>query len=483
LQTPKSLLNEIQSGLEIKVDDPSAKTVRVSFQHNNAKFTTDVVNQLLYEYDLYVIAKKSLSSENILTFIKDQKDTVDKRVKESEQMIQLFQRSNDLKGTSGFSSSYLSQLSEMETQFTMLEVEKSVLAHLSNTIKNFNEETNIDEIVPALIGRSFESTLQSLIIDLKSKIDKRRDLLSTATLDNTSVKKLNSEINSQINLILKSIKVVTQQNTEKLEAVGNQISMLKGVLFSLPEKELELARLNRVMEINNKYYTMLLEKETEYQLSTAGIATYNQILNPADIPNVAISPNKSKVYLIAIVFWLVISIVTLLFKYVVHDKINSLTDITKLTNASVSILGIVPKYKEKIENSQLIISKNPKSLMAEAFRSLRTNMQFISNFDGPKTLGVTSTISGEGKTFVAINLGGIIAYSGKKVIIIDLDMRKPKIHLGFEVENSKGMSTILIGKENVMDCIYKSTQENLDFITAGPIPPNPSELIMSAKLR
>lgn len=189
-QSPKSLLPVIQGGLDIKIDDPSAKTIRVKFQHDNAKLTSDIVNQLLIEYDYYVKAKKTLSSENILTFIKEQKDTVDKRVKESEQMIQLFQRSNDLKGTSGFSSSYLAQLSEMEQQYANLEVEKTVLFHLENSIKNFNEETNIDEIVPALIGRSFESTLQSLIMDLKTKIDIRRDMLSTATLDNSKVKKL-----------------------------------------------------------------------------------------------------------------------------------------------------------------------------------------------------------------------------------------------------------------------------------------------------
>jgi capsular exopolysaccharide synthesis family protein len=143
---------------------------------------------------------------------------------------------------------------------------------------------------------------------------------------------------------------------------------------------------------------------------------------------------------------------------------------------------MVPKYKKEVPVSQLLVDKNPKSLIAESFRSVRTNLQFVDNTPGPKIIAVTSTISGEGKTFVAINLAGIISFSGKKVIVLDLDMRKPKIHLGFGVENTRGMSTLLIAKDTLEECIQKSTLEDLHFITAGPIPPNPSELIISPRM-
>jgi capsular exopolysaccharide synthesis family protein len=120
--------------------------------------------------------------------------------------------------------------------------------------------------------------------------------------------------------------------------------------------------------------------------------------------------------------------------------------------------------------------------MTESFRTIRTNMQFISNKKDAKLVAITSTISGEGKTFIALNLAGIIAFSGKKVIVLDLDMRKPKLHLGFGAENKNGMSTLLIEKDSVENCIRHSDLDGLDFITAGPIPPNPSELIINGKL-
>jgi capsular exopolysaccharide synthesis family protein len=170
----------------------------------------------------------------------------------------------------------------------------------------------------------------------------------------------------------------------------------------------------------------------------------------------------------------------ILFRYLFFNEITSINDIIKYTDAPV--LGIIPKYKKDIPVSQLIVDKKPKSLIAEALRSVRTNLQFISNDTGPKVLAVTSTISGEGKTFIAINLAGIIAFSDKKIIVLDFDLRKPKIHIGFGVENKKGVSTILMGLNEAKDCIRHSIVDNLDFITAGPVPPNPSELMLNRRM-
>src|SRR5436190_6003594 len=155
---------------------------------------------------------------------------------------------------------------------------------------------------------------------------------------------------------------------------------------------------------------------------------------------------------------MVIGFIIIFLRYLFYNEITSLDEVNLYTDAA--LLGIIPKYKHDIPVSQLLVDKNPKSAISESFRSIRTNMQFISNDPGPKVIGVTSTISGEGKTFVAINLAGVIAFSDKKVVIIDLDMRKPKIHLGFSVENLKGVSTILIGKDNAEACINKSSLKN-----------------------
>jgi tyrosine-protein kinase Etk/Wzc len=165
-----------------------------------------------------------------------------------------------------------------------------------------------------------------------------------------------------------------------------------------------------------------------------------------------------------------------------HNNITSLNEIVRLSNATIPTIGIVPKFKEDIPVSMLLVDSSPRSLIAESFRSIRTNLQFIDNSAGCKMAAITSTISGEGKTFVSLNLAGIIAFSGKKVVVIDLDMRKPKIHKAFGVENQQGMSTILIGRHTIEECIRDTTLPNLQYITAGPVPPNPSELIIGESM-
>src|SRR5690554_7293899 len=141
------------------------------------------------------------------------------------------------------------------------------------------------------------------------------------------------------------------------------------------------------------------------------------------------------------------------------------------------MLGTIPVRKVKMLNSAIVVYDYPKSAISESFRTLRTNLSFVKK--DLKTIAVTSTISGEGKTFLVLNLAGIIAMSGKSVLVVDLDMRKPKVHLGFNKHNEKGMSNLLAKHCEIEEVVQKTSLEGLEFISAGPVPPNPSELILS----
>ena len=214
----------------------------------------------------------------------------------------------------------------------------------------------------------------------------------------------------------------------------------------IPESEIELMKLEQISEINSNYYSQLLQKETEHELSNAGITTYNEILESAQLSEIPISPNKTIIYLVSIISGIIICLVFVLINYIRHDKITAIHEIHKYSMTEISTLGFIPFVKDKMDVSQLIVDKKPKSMLTESFRAIRTNLQFINNDVNSKIIAVSSTISGEGKTFIAINLGGIIAFTGKKVIVIDLDMRKPKIHLALGSKNENGMSEILSKK-------------------------------------
>jgi capsular exopolysaccharide synthesis family protein len=478
----ENLSDRLYKNLSITVLNNNARTIKISFKHKNRILAKDIVSQIALEYDLYSLEKKNSSYNNIISFIEQQKESVETDLKDSEKAIYNYKRSNDVKTGNNISSNYLLRAEENENELAKLQIRASILKGVRLNIEEYKDSPNIYNLIPILVGQNFDPSLQNLIMRLKEKVDERELYLNSVTVKNKNIETINNQIKLQVNLVLEAIKISEQRVNELVVNLKSKLKELDKELYSLPEKELELARLDRVLQINSKFYTLLLEKETEYKLSSAGLVTYNEILEQAEIPSTPISPRNKPVYILSILVILVFMIIFSVIRYLLHNEITTLTDITDRIPTNVGVLGIVPHYRSKIPVSQLIIHKNPKSLITEAFRSLRTNLEFITNEKGSKVIAITSTISGEGKTFIALNLAGIIAYSGKKVIVLDLDMRKPKIHIGFGVENNAGMSTLLIGKDSISNCISHSELKGLDFITAGPIPPNPSELIINGEI-
>ena len=231
-------------------------------------------------------------------FIAAQKDSVDIRLKESERLIQIFQKSNDIHKTEDLTNSILSQIENIEKQVVEIEIQNSILRRNSIITLCQGLESDMASIIPVLIGMEFKSSLNNLIIKLKEAIDNKTALLRTVTPDNDHISRINKEIKVQIKLIIDAIEIYNNQGRKKLTIINEKIKYLESQLYTLPEKELELARLNRVLEINNKYYTLLLEKETEYKLSTAGLTTYNEILEEAKVPTTPITPRKTFTYLL-----------------------------------------------------------------------------------------------------------------------------------------------------------------------------------------
>jgi capsular exopolysaccharide synthesis family protein len=176
---------------------------------------------------------------------------------------------------------------------------------------------------------------------------------------------------------------------------------------------------------------------------------------------------------------LILSFLLLAGMFLLENKVLNQKEIERLVD--VPLLGVVPTFKNnEMKFSKIQIFDFPTSRISESFRDIRSKLDFFGDSNS-SLITISSTISGEGKTFITLNLSGIVALSDKRVIVLDCDMRKPKLHMGFGVDNQKGVSDLLIGRATLGSCILKSSIKNLDFITAGSIPPNPSELILSKK--
>ena len=230
----------------------------------------------------------------------------------------------------------------------------------------------------------------------------------------------------------------------------------------------------------DEFYLTLMQKKAEFQLAMAGTVTDFKILSAANLPVVPLEPQLGMIYSIAFVVWILFSFFMIGIGYLSFNKIIGLHHLERSTG--IPVLGTIPFYAdEKIGVSKLLINSQSNTAVSEALRSIRTNMQFVLPNQSGTIASISSTVSGEGKTFAGLNIAGVFALSGKKVLLMDMDLRKPKLDKVFSnIPKDKGISTILIGKDNLEDCIVKSELENLDILASGPVPPNPSELIMGA---
>jgi tyrosine-protein kinase Etk/Wzc len=475
----EALTSQLNPKLSVYPLNRNAKTINISFEDMNPTKAADIVTAVALEYMDYDIEERSKGSKNALEFIDNQLDRYFNKLKLSENKIKKFREGNNY-STVDRSSAYFDRSVELGNELIDVELQLSILKEIKNSIAENKEE--IYDLLPILAGTEYEGGIRSLIENLKEMLIQKENLQFEVTGSSEVVKSLNHKIEIQKKILFQSI----NSAIDKLEFKKNKFQAktleLENKFENVPDQELEYARLQRVLSIDEKFFTMLMERRTEYSISDAGFVSEHIILDKAITPVVPIFPNK-KIFLGAgLALGLLLSLMRLVIKYLLKNTISSVDEIIRQSFTDITVLGIIPKYKRDIPVSQLVVDKNPKSIIAEAFRSIRSNMQFIDSSKGKKILAVTSTVSGEGKTFCAINIAGIIAYSGKKVVILDLDMRKPKIHLGFAVENNLGMSNLLIKSAKIEDCIRKSDLENLDFITSGPIPPNPSELIINGEL-
>ncbi|MFT4601087.1 MAG: tyrosine-protein kinase Etk/Wzc, partial [Arenicella sp.] len=475
-----NLTRVLHPHLAVYALNPEAKTIKVSFKSNNRVLSKDVVSSVITTFFQYDLEKKRQSSANVLDFIDSQLDTVFVQLKESETAIQSFKDRIAVSDPEYVTAQIMERSNDLQNQLLDVDFELELINEVEKSVQ-LEDRIEIYKIIPAVTGTDYEELLIAELEELHELLVKKEDLTYSVTENNDRLKKATRNIDSQIGNIFRIISTVKDQLKFKQQSIQNRIYKVESQLYGIPEKEMELSRLNRMFNLNEKYYTLLIEKKTQYAISKAGFTMDNMVLQaPSDAA--LISPDKSLIYTIAIILTFFISLVFLLIKYITFNDIQEADELKGLVPSSIGFLGVIPKIQTQEYNSTLVVHMSPKSALAESFRHIRSNLQFILKPEQSNVIAISSSISGEGKTFVAVNIGGIIAMSGKKVLVIDLDLRKPKVHLALHVDNNIGMSSILANNEDWKKCIHQSELENFDFITSGPIPPNPSELIIGDTL-
>ncbi|GAB3304566.1 GumC family protein [Hymenobacter tenuis] len=478
-----SLNAYLSQNLLVEIVNIDASTIGISFTDHNPVKARDIVNKTDSVYLVEKLERKKEQAARATRYIDDRLGENKQDLQKAEEEMQAFVKRNGTYDVKEEVGQITTLLETAEEEREKLQEQADMLASLAVLIEQkqitTREDGDVTQAIPALAELK-DVQLTQRITDLSNlQIDLQRAELSYQPGATTALQTKELQITNTKRIIRELLQKNQQLIRRQLAKMDAKRAELEGRLRQLPERQTEQARLQRPLELYEKYNVNMMDKKIEFGIEMAGATADFQILSPATTPSVPIAPVKMMVYAIGLAAGIVLGLGLIAVRYLLHNTVTSAKELERNTTASV--LGIIPTYdREKMSVSKLVVDKNPKSAISESIRSIRTNLEFVASSKKKRLISITSTVSGEGKTFVTVNLAGIIAASDQRVVVLDLDMRKPKVNLAFNAENIKGVSTILIEKHTWQECIQHTSIPTLDFISAGPTPPNPSELILSS---
>ena len=455
----------IKNNLDTTTVSKGGSIVSLKFYDTVPKRASDIVNSIAQAYIDNNLDLKSKGAKKQLHFIDMQLDAINKTLKGSSEKLQKYKATNIVVNLSNKANITANKLSDLESKKYEITIQLQILQSMLSHIKQTSKITDLNlEYIP-VNNKNIESILEQIQLQMAR--------YSKMSVHYTEKYPGLQKIKQEILFLVKSLKQALENSIlmlqKKQHLIQNSIDEQKSRLKNVPKQEQELESLTRHFMVNEKIYSYLLEKRAETAILASSTISNTRIIQKANIPEYPIKPKRKLIVFISLIFGIIFGIIQALIREYFNNKITTLEDITKSTN--------VPVY------SSLPFVKNKKSLYQymEIMRTLWVNISFLGNSKNAKLISITSSISGEGKTFTIYNLSKVIVTSTeKKVIVIDMDMRKPSLHEKFNIQNdNKGLSTLLSEQFSLNDVIKKSPFENLDIIFSGPKAPNPTRLILS----
>lgn len=474
INSREALIAYLQRNVNVRPENFKAKTIRISLTDYNKYKARDLLTAIDTLYLDY-------TKEAKIQAIKQKINFLDNQIAETEEKLEGFESYFENFIIQNRTINLQNDLAQTIRQLDALDSIRFNLKMRYATVESLQDHLKSQEVVSlsTLSSNGLPQGLSQMLQEYHALVNERQMKLASYNENTYVVKQVDKQLSTLRDDLLESVAAYQKSLEERMEQIQGRSEMLESSFVELPSMSTEYGKNRRFYGLQEEFLLSLRQSKMGLEITRAGTVTNFVILSPANLPAVPIKPQKVMIYGVGIAFGFIASFVFVLLRYLLHNRISSLKELENLI--SVPVLGTVPEYTaEKLPLTRLVVKPNSKSAVSESLRTIRTNMEFLNGTKENRLITVTSTISGEGKTFVAVNLGAVIAFSNQKVCIVDLDMRKPKVHVAFQEEPYfMGMSTLLIGKNTVSECIRHSAIPNLDYIPAGPTPPNPSELILN----
>ena len=430
----------------------------------------DFLNKLV---EVYIDQKMELQNEaqrRSLDFINTQLSGISDSLNIAGDKFTEFRSRNEIidLGTEG--TLVMNNLKEIETERAKSQVQ---LDYFRNVLSYLEKSGDLTKIVsPSVVGIE-DASLNMLVIKLGELFNRRQILSFTAKPNNPTLVLLDKELTQTRNRLDENLRNLIENATSSINSLKDRQARISTQLNKLPAKEQQMINIQRQYNLTNEVYTFLLQKRAETNIALASSISDVQIIEPAS-PETAnpISMASKMILSFGLILGLALPAASILLFNFFDNRILNQEDIENNTQ-----LPVVGNILHSNDPNDLTVFENPKSNIAESFRDLRTNLEFMMNGDSEKIISIHSTNPGEGKSYNAVNLGTILAMNDKKVLLIGADMRKPKLHRTFKLDNKQGLSTYLIGYDSYEKVIFPTPIDGLFILPSGPVPPNPSEIL------
>jgi capsular exopolysaccharide synthesis family protein len=472
IKNPKALAGSYISRLSIKWAELGAGVLNLSLTGVNPEKEIDFLNAMIRNYALLDLEKKNEAASRTVDFIETQLKEIRDSLSSVESALERFGTAGRGKDLSTETQRVFSRLEPLELQRAELSIRQNYFDYLKQYF-NLAPADRYDQIIlPSSMGIA-DPILDGLLgkyVELQTEV---AQLTLPGKTENPLVRDRISMLKELRKNLDEAIRTLRSTDQIKSEFLDRQVTTLELQLDKLPASERRLIAIQRNYTLLENLYVYLMQKLSEAKISKAS-ATSDIILVDPPMRGSAISPKPTQNYLLAGAAGLALPFLLFVLFELLNNKVQSKEDVEKMT--SIPFIGGVGHNPYA---TNLIVKEKSKSGVAEFFRALRSNLNYFTGNKTKQVFMVSSSISGEGKTFTTINLATVFALSGKKTLIVGADMRRPKIFEDFKCLNTTGLSTYLSGINQFREVVQKTEIENLFLVSGGPVPPNPSELLLT----
>jgi len=472
---PRSLANQYRAKLLVEPIEKDASILTLSVSGFVPEQEAEYLNKLMDTYISYGLENKNQTADSTIKFIDNQIKILSDSLEIAAEILERFRTKNSLIDLSRQGIVIQNRLEKLDNEKSSFELQLQYYNYLLEYLNSTNVGGTI--ISPSVIGISDQVLIK--LVNEFSAINKETEKIGFNIKDNQPailhiVKQMDETreaLKENVRNGIAGLKLIIAESDKKISDVEADVNRL-------PSTEREFINIQRKFDLNNTVYTYLLEKRSESGIARASNVSDNRIVDEASSYSSTLIKPRVKVNIImALMLGLILPMAGLVMIDFFNNKVIDKKDIER--NTKVPVIGYISH--SVIKNDIPVIEK-PGSSLAESFRSLRTALKYFGKENQVVVIAVTSTISSEGKTFISINLAAITAMLSKRVLLIGLDLRKPRINKIFEIDDSPGMSTFLSANCNFEDVIKKTKIDNLFYAPSGPVPPNPAELIASEQM-